>query len=138
MIFIDADAYLALTADDDVHHKNAKRIFARIEENHEELVTSWEVIDEVTTKLARFTSQKIGIGFLARILSSDIRIEYVTSVLVPSIQSLFAKQTSKKVSLTDCANMVIARSLGIKTFFSFDHHYEQNGFRLLTSDRPPR
>jgi len=35
------------------------------------------------------------------------------------------------VSLTDCTNMVIAKKLGVKTFFSFDKHYEKNGFELL-------
>jgi len=131
MIFVDADAFLALHADGDAHYTRAYRLSEFLNHTHEPLVTSWDVIDEVTTKLARFTNQKIAIGFLKQIFLSDVRIEYITSELAPAIQFLFAKQTSKKVSLTDCSNMVIARQLGIKTFFSFDHHYEQNGFTLL-------
>ena len=131
MIFIDADAYLALTLVRDSHHASAKRLFATLQKKHEEFVTSWEAVDEVATKLSRFTSHAQSLTFLKILFESQIRIEYVTPELIDRICGLFVTQTSKKVSLTDCANMVIARQLGIKTFFSFDHHYEQNGFKLL-------
>lgn len=131
MIFIDSDAYLALSLARDSHHKRANELFLEIKRRGEEYMTSWEVVDEVATKLSRFASHKQSLAFLEILFTSNIHIEYVLPELSDQIHSLFVKQSSKKVSLTDCANMVIARRLGITIFFSFDHHYEQNGFTLL-------
>lgn len=132
MIFIDADAFIGINAVFDVHHRRALSLFTKLEANHDQLVTSWDVIDEVTTKLSYTTTKDIAERFLRDILFlGNIQIEYSTPFLSSTIEALYRKQTSKHVSLTDCANMVIAKNLGITTFFSFDHHYEQNGFRLL-------
>jgi predicted nucleic acid-binding protein len=47
------------------------------------------------------------------------------------IIQIFKKQTSKRVSMTDCVNMAIAKKMGIKRFLSFDEHYKKNGFELI-------
>jgi predicted nucleic acid-binding protein len=131
MIFIDADAYIALSFVKDIHHVKANSLFSELETSDEEYVTSWEVVDEVATKLSRFTSKDQSLKFFVFLFISKTQIEYISPESAGLILNLFKKQTSKKVSLTDCANMVIARRLGVKIFFSFDHHYEQNGFTLL-------
>lgn len=130
MIFIDSDAYIASFYINDIHHEKAHHLFASLSVT-EQLVTSWEVIDEVATKLSRFAGKTVAQKFLDTTISSDTTIVCVTSEMISSITTLFTNQSSKNVSLTDCANMSIARELKIHTFFSFDHHYEQNGFRLL-------
>ncbi|MEK7577704.1 MAG: hypothetical protein AAB492_03780 [Patescibacteria group bacterium] len=131
MIFIDSDAYLALNLKEDSNQVKALRVAKMLELSHESTVTSWEVVDEVTTKLSYYYSRDMARAFIANLQSSDTIIQYMVETLAADVFTFFLKQTSKKVSLTDCTNMVIARNLGIKTFFSFDHHYEQNGFRLL-------
>lgn len=97
-----------------------------------EVITTWEVVDEVITKLAYYQSRKIALQFIVYLLNSKTRIEYITIGNQEKIFQLFQKQASKKVSLTDCANMVIAKEFGVATICSFDHHYEQNGFKLQT------
>ena len=129
MIFIDSDAYIGLSVKKDLHHNKAKQLLSQL--TRETFVTSWQVIDEVTTKLSLFTTRKKATDFLESVVKSDTQIEFVNTSLVRPIKKLFNSQTSKKISLTDCANMAIARSLGIDTFFSFDKHYQQNGFKLL-------
>lgn len=131
MIFVDSDVYLALNLNEDANKEKAIRLTKSIAFAQESKVTSWEVIDEVTTKLSYYGSRKRANEFIRKIFSSDTLIKFVDETMVGDSISLFVKQTSKKVSMTDCANMVIAQNLGITTFFSFDHHYEQNGFTLL-------
>lgn len=131
MIFIDADAFIALNVKHDAHHANAIHLLSRLEETGESLVTSWDVVDEVTTKLSYFTTHSQALRFLELLFSSDIQVEYVTPSMRVSIQKRFAGQSSKTVSLTDCTNMEIANALKVRTFFSFDKHYKQNAFLLL-------
>jgi uncharacterized protein len=131
MIFIDSDAYIGALLVTDPHNRNAIRFFKLLDEKNEQLVTSWEVIDEVATKLSYTSGKKLAKKFLDDRLNSDESIYFVNKDTSTKVANLFNKQTSKNVSLTDCANMVIAKELGIDTFFSFDKHYKQNGFKLL-------
>ena len=131
MIFLDADYFIAINLPEDSNHARAKVLFTRLESRNDDMVTTCDVIDEVATKLSYYRSKMVSERFLNFLFDSNIRIEYINSGRVSSVIALFLKQTSKRVSLTDCANMVIARSLGVTIVCSFDHHYEQNGFKLL-------
>lgn len=133
MIFVDSDAYIALNAKKDLHHKKAIQILGNLAESEKELVTSWQVVDEVATKLSYFTTKKKALEFLNDLLSSSTQVVHVEQTMVPSIVQKFKSQTSKRVSLTDCTNMVIAKTFAVTTFFSFDEHYEKNGFDLLST-----
>lgn len=131
MIFVDADAFIALYNKDDFHHKKAERFLAQLKELKEELITSWDVVDETATKLSRFLTKKSALNFFQNILKGQIIIIYPDSAMAKTVLEIFKSQKSKKVSLTDCTNMAIARQKGIKIFFSFDRHYKDNGFKLL-------
>lgn len=131
MIFVDADAYIAISRGSDALHLSAIEKLKKFSATEELLVTSWDVIDEVTTKLSFYVSRSLAKRFLDSIFSSNTRIEFVKPESICDIHKIFKLQKSKRVSLTDCTNMIIAKDLGIMTFFSFDHHYEQNGFKLF-------
>lgn len=131
MIFVDSDAYIALHVEKDAHHLRAIELMAELKKLNDQLITSWQVIDEVATKLSYFTTKNNAMRFLRSLLKGGTRIEYIDSSTSVKVVALFAKQTSKRVSLTDCANMAIARKLGAEVFLSFDGHYRQNGFSLF-------
>ena len=135
MIFVDSDAYIAINVEKDSLHKKAIQILKGLIAKEEEMVTSWQVVDEVATKLSYFTTKKKALEFLNGLLSSSAKVVHVESSMVPNIVQEFKSQTSKRVSLTDCTNMVIAKTLAITTFFSFDEHYEKNGFNLLSAKK---
>lgn len=128
MIFIDADAYIGIFVENDFHHKTTINISNKLTDK---LVTSSEVVAEVTTKLSYFTTHKLANEFLKNILFSETKIEYMNPIRLKVAAEMFCKQSSKRVSLTDCINMTICRELGIKNIFSFDKHYQKNGFILL-------
>ena len=133
MIFIDADAFIGISVPLDAHHQNAGNRFEQLKERGEELITSWDVVGEVATKLSRFTTKKTALQFLKFLEQSSIQVFFIDEKLVDEVLGLFSKQSSKRASFTDCANMAIARKLGVKVFLSFDDHYCQNGFRLFGS-----
>lgn len=132
MIFVDSDALIGLVLPQDPHHQNARTILDKLQESKEELVTSWESIDEVATKLSMFHNKQVARDFLVYIYgSSHMTIQFVGSALSREAIAIFNKQTSKNVSLTDCANIAICRSMRITSVFSFDLHYKKNGLTLL-------
>lgn len=133
MIFIDSDALIGIVLPKDPHHGNAHILLDTIRGGGEELVTSWESIDEVATKLSMYHGKHVARDFLTYVYgASSIRVIFIDAVLSREALAVFDKQTSKNVSLTDCANTAICRSMGITTVFSFDPHYRKNGLKLLS------
>jgi len=131
MIFVDSDAFIALNHPLDIHNKKAIDIYNSLVNSDEELITSWDVLSEVSTKLSFFLTKAIALSFINYIQTSKIKVEYVTPINSDKIFEFFKKQSSKRVSITDCVNMTICNKLGIKQIFSFDQHYSKNGFKLL-------
>ena len=131
MIFVDADAFIGVSISTDPHYRKSTNLFNRLLNSNEALITSWDVVDETATKLAKFSSKQTASKFLYFIKKSNIEIKFIDIGLYKRVLNFFMKQTSKNVSVTDCANMVIAKNLGVTTFFSFDRHYKKNGFKLL-------
>lgn len=131
MIFIDSDALIGTLALQDAHHVAASVVFNRLSDAQENLVTSWETIDEVATKLSMYFGKDCADLLFTLIVKANITIVYIDQILAQTTIDIFKKQTSKNVSLTDCANIAICRSLKIDTMFSFDEHYKKNGLKLL-------
>lgn len=127
-MLIDADFFIGFLRPIDAHHKVCLSLSNKLQQ---EVVTSWDVIDEVTTKLSYYTTKEISLKFLDMIEKEEINIVYPTPGLFLQAISIFQKQTSKHVSLTDCMNMAIAKEKKIEYFLSFDTVYEKNGFKLV-------
>jgi predicted nucleic acid-binding protein len=132
MIFVDSDAFIGIIAPQDAHHATAAAIFDHLGTTEEKLVTSWETIDEVATKVSMYFGKDCAEMLFVLLEKSKMTIVYVDQALSQTIVEIFKKQTSQNVSLTDCANIAICRSLGITTVFSFDPHYRKNGLILLS------
>lgn len=131
MIFVDSDAFIGASVPSDPHYDVSITLFRKLKEIGEDLITSWDVVDEVATKLSYRAGKKTALEFLKNLKQSSIKIEYIDKIISKKSLILFTKQKSKNISLTDCTNMVTAKSLGIDIFFSFDKHYEKSGFKLL-------
>ena len=66
-------------------------------------------------------------------LRSDplVTIMSFTPQLLADALALYERSLDKSWSLTDCASFVIMRSRKIRNALTFDHHFEQAGFRAL-------
>lgn len=131
MIFVDSDAFIGMYLPKYAHNDKANKLFNLLIKKNVKLITSWDVLDEVATKLSYIHSKTLASKFLSKLLNSDLEVVYPGKKLGAHAIKIFNKQTSKKVSLTDCTNMAIMKDKKIKKIFSFDKHYEKNGFKLL-------
>lgn len=132
MIFIDSDALIGIVLPADPHHTRALSLLLSLEKAEEEITTSWESIDEVSTKLAMHHNKKVARDFLKYVYEiAHWPVQFIDTQISHEALRIFDQQTSKNVSLTDCANIAICRSMKIDTVFSFDLHYKKNGLKLL-------
>jgi predicted nucleic acid-binding protein len=131
MIFVDADFFIGIVSHVDAHHVRAVEILERVRSRGESLITSWDVIDEVSTKLSYYISKELAKDFLGFMASSDIQVEYADKVVSEAAKKIFLSFKSKKISMTDCVNMALANKHKIKRFLSFDKHYLKGGFELV-------
>ena len=54
-----------------------------------------------------------------------------TSADFAAALTLYEARPDKEYSLTDCRSMVALRALGISEVLTNDHHFTQEGFRIL-------
>lgn len=130
-IFIDADAFVALSREDDANYKRALRIQKLIEKTSPQAFTSNFAFGEAVTIISQKSEVVLAIAFGREMLEGEIIIidtsrEHIEKALVK-----FSQQTSKNTRFTDMINMVLMDELRIDTIFSFDEHYSKNGYKLL-------
>jgi predicted nucleic acid-binding protein len=57
-------------------------------------------------------------------------VEVTRSVMVDAVM-LYQQASDKNWSITDCASFVLMRQNNISDALTYDHHFEQAGFRAL-------
>lgn len=131
-IFVDADAFIALTKQDDSNHKRAKQIFEKLQDAPVTFVTSNLVFIEVVTVLSQRINHETAVIFINNMKSEDsiFQIERINEDTEEKAVQIFIEQKSKNVSFIDCANMAIVRHKDMDGIFSFDSIYKKNGFKI--------
>lgn len=130
MIFIDTGAFLARHLSKDQYHRRAAEFWNVIRKKNETCATSNFVLDETFTLLGR----RAGYGFAAQrarniyasgsliILRSDNEDELKAI-------DFFEKYSDHGLSFTDCVSFVLMQKRKIKKVFTFDHHFQMQGFQ---------
>ncbi|MBD3365821.1 PIN domain-containing protein [candidate division WWE3 bacterium] len=130
-ILIDADTYIALYNKDDALHNKANKILNSLKNKDVETFTTYDVVDEVATKLSYFLKKSDSLRFLKQLMESETEIIYPTeNSLLETIEKVKSIR-SKRVSFTDCANMIAYKHYDIDAIFSFDKIYEKQGIKTL-------
>ena len=132
-IFVDADAFVSLVNPDDGNHHDAVAISKYIKFHNLELMTSNFAIGEAITVISQETTLKKAVEFGKDVFSGSevLVIDVDRSHQLRALEKM-SHATSKNVRFTDFVNMVLMKELDIATIFSFDRHYRQAGFTLLT------
>jgi predicted nucleic acid-binding protein len=130
MVLVDADFFIGLYFKEDAHHAPCLRYIDIIRERKETLITSYDAVSEVTTKLGYNIFPEVSTVFLEDMSSGEIVIVFPTPQLFEKARALFNTIPQKHTSLTDCMNMTIAKDKSITTILSFDKVYKKNGFTL--------
>lgn len=129
IVFVDTSGIFAYLVQDDYMHVRAKAVFQSFAENNTQLLTSSYVLVETTALLQRIIGMDAVIDFHNKIqpLLDVIWVdEYWHTKAINRLITL----NQKKVSLVDCLSFVIMDAREIGTVFSFDNHFEKNGFSL--------
>jgi predicted nucleic acid-binding protein len=130
-ILVDSDAYIAIYSKDDLHHTGALKILAKLSDSTE-FFTTWDVIDETTTKLSYYLTKTVARKFLDDVILSGTNIIYPDEDLLHKVNKKFNNIKTKRVSFTDCFNIVAYKDFEIDRVFSFDGIYKKQSLRILS------
>jgi len=128
-VFADTSGLFALLVSNDLMHVRAKLNFRYFAGHRAQLLTSSFVVVETLALLQR----RVGLG---AVRDFQLKIIPLLEVLwidkdwyARGIQRLFAL-SNRDISLVDCLSFEIMESREITYAFSFDKHFEEQGFRL--------
>ena len=136
-VFLDTSYFKALIDSLDDFHTVAIGVFADLEKEEAELVTSNFVVDESLTLL------RVKCGLDAAIKFRDIlnagaptlTIFRVTADDEALAWTWFIKRW-KHLSFTDCVWFAVMERLGIRRAAAFDRHFSQAGFEMVSVPSP--
>jgi predicted nucleic acid-binding protein len=131
-ILVDSDAFIGQAYPDDAHHQRCKRLFDQLLAEGKRLVTTSSVVAETATVLSHKLGQADARKFLDEVIAAGgFPVVFVDEGLHREALELFKSVDKKGMSVVDCANVAVARRLGIGVVFSFDQVYEAKfGLRL--------
>jgi len=131
-IFADTLYWVALFNERDQHHTSAVALSQAL--SGVQFITTDEVLGEFLTFFA-------GYGPRTRESAADFVEEIMTSseaVVIPQSHEtfvagllLYRSRLDKGYSLADCVSMTTMRQQAITEILTHDHHFRQEGFRVL-------
>jgi uncharacterized protein len=135
-VFADANYLIAVQIPRDSLHPIAVKLAAALRPTTR-IVTSELVLLEFLTHFSR-SGATVRQQALAtwKDLHRDPTVTIVpaTLSLLESAATLYGRAGDKPWSLTDCASFVIMRERKILNALTFDHHFEQAGFKAMMRD----
>jgi predicted nucleic acid-binding protein len=130
-VFIDTSAVMAVLSKNDLFHKQANRIWVRLLEDETRLVTHSFVISE----LYALVQNRISLNAI-RTLAKDVlplfEVKWVENEIYEQAVAALLGANRRELSLTDCISFTIMRRNHIEKAFSFDNHFNEQGFTLLS------
>ncbi len=129
--FADTSGWIAIFDTDDKYHVRAKDWITSLEGQGERFVTTDYILDETITHLLNAVNHATAEEFALWVLKQkQVRIIHITEELWHESLKLFNRYDDKDFSFTDCTSFVVMRRENLRDAFTFDHHFEQMGFRL--------
>lgn len=128
--FIDTSAFFALLDRDDANHKNARAVWAQILNPDHTLVTSNYVLVETFALLQNRLGLSAIRGFQEDILPL-INIEFVNAGTHRTGIAALLSASRRNLSFVDCVSFEVMRSQGIRSAFTFDAHFKEQGFTVI-------
>ena len=129
-IFIDTSAFYALLDRDDESHRKAQRAWAGMLQSENAFITNNYVLIETFALLQHRLGIEAVRGFQDDIVPL-INVEFVTSEIHRSSIHALLSASRRNLSLVDCISFEVMRTLEIKTAFTFDPHFDEQGFMMI-------
>ena len=131
-LFVDTLHLVALVNPKDQWHQ--KSVEVETATRNLDLVTTEDILTEFLNFYAEhgeFVRMKVA-AFVREILL-DVRVKVIprNSETFLNALELYESRLDKGYSLTDCISMNVCRELNITEILTHDHHFEQEGFKIL-------
>jgi predicted nucleic acid-binding protein len=126
-VFVDTAAFYALLDRDDDNHGRARKEWERLLEGDGELITTNYVVVECLA----LVQHRLGIKAL-RALADDVlplaEVHWIEKELHAAAAAALLAAGRKRLSLVDCTSFEAMRRRRIRTAFTFDRHFQEQGF----------
>ena len=129
-IFIDTSAFYALLDRDDENHRRGKRAWTDILETGHTLITNNYILVETFALLQSRLGLDAVRGFQEDVVPL-VHVEFITSELHRSGIAALVSASRRTLSLVDCVSFEVMRYSGLKTAFTFDSHFKEQGFSVI-------
>jgi predicted nucleic acid-binding protein len=129
-IFIDTGFILALIYPRDQYHTQALNLARKYTNNF--FVTTDAVLLELGNAVARHSKPEAIVYIKNLMESNNIEIVRLNPELFDLAFELYKQSYDKTWGLVDCLSFVVMRNLDIQSVLSFDKHFTQAGFVILT------
>jgi len=130
-ILVDADAFIAMNIETDELRKKTIQCIDWLEKKDPDFYVTWDVIDEVSTKLRYAANKETAFQFLDEVYSGRYEVILPVEDFVFRSLKIFKEIVPKHTSLTYCMNIAVYRKLEMDVIFSFDKGYKKAGLTLL-------
>jgi predicted nucleic acid-binding protein len=95
------------------------------------VTTDW-ILTEIADGLSSARSRAVAVRLIELIRSdSNTTLVRADAALFDRGLTLYASRPDKDWSLTDCVSFTVMNDQGLTDALTFDHHFEQAGFRVL-------
>ncbi|MCX6022432.1 MAG: PIN domain-containing protein [Chloroflexi bacterium] len=131
--FFDTAAYLALLDSRDGHHSEAVHILNTITAARYRHFTTNTVLIEAHALIMSRLGVGVASRFLQQLAAGNTAIVRSRASDEENAKQILYQFSDKDFSFTDAISFVVMRRLGVTQAFTFDHHFAQYGFIILTS-----
>lgn len=131
-IFADAVYWVALLNTHDSLHPRASQI-SRSLRNTRIVTSDWVLTELLNDFASRRADQRVLASAMVEMLLEDaeVIVDRQTADSFQAALELYSSRPDKAWSMTDCASFLIMQRYGIDSALTYDHHFEQAGFKVL-------
>ena len=134
-IFIDTSAYFALANRRDKNHDAAVHIVNQLIREGAELLTTNYIVAETHTLLLNRIGYATALQTIEELYKSQTRIYRVREAEERRALNIIRAYADKEFSLVDAISFATMERFHLRQAFTFDHHFAQYGFSLLSATR---
>lgn len=136
IVFADTWYWVALTNPNDQWHQAAREASARIDPAR--LITTGEVLVEFLNFYSEYGSilRQKAVDLTRKILGNpNVSVVPQTRDSFSLGLKFYESRKDKQYSLTDCISMETMREHNVQEVLTNDHHFEQEGFTVLLTEK---
>lgn len=133
VIVVDADAIVAQTDPNDLHHKKAVAISDNLINAGARVLYPITAITEANAHVQRVLNSTATAYGMAKLMTDPLaQVVEVNKETLGAAMNYFSPTASKKNTLFDCIVAAVAEEYDADAIFSFDRFYKQKGFGLAS------